>query len=249
MTYIFNHKIDINCDLGEGVGNEAVLMPLISSCNIACGGHAGDLDTMTKVVNLAKINTVNIGAHPSFPDKENFGRSVITMSANDLFDALTIQIESLKAIVEVHKLKLHHVKPHGALYNLASVDAAIATVIINVIKSIDKDLVLYAPFQSVISKIAMREGLKVMFEGFADRNYNKDLTLVSRAEPNALIHDPIMMFEHVYNMISCGNVTTRDGVEVPLKVDTFCMHGDEKNVAYNLQFLIKKLASKNIEIT
>jgi UPF0271 protein len=241
--------IDINCDLGEGVRNESVLMPLISSCNIACGGHAGDLETMTTVVNLAKINNVNIGAHPSFPDKENFGRAIIAMSADDLFDTLTTQIKSLKVIVEAQQLKLHHVKPHGALYNLASVDAATATVIVNVVKSIDKDLVLYAPFESVISKIAIQEGLRVMFEGFADRNYNEDLTLVLRSELNALIHDPVVMFEHVYNMISRGNVTTREGAEVPLKVDTFCMHGDEKNVAYNLQFLIKKLASKNIEIT
>jgi UPF0271 protein len=241
--------IDINCDLGEGVRNESVLMPLISSCNIACGGHAGDLETMTTVVNLAKINNVNIGAHPSFPDKENFGRAIIAMSADDLFDTLTTQIKSLKVIVEAQQLKLHHVKPHGALYNLASVDAATATVIVNVVKSIDKDLVLYAPFESVISKIAIQEGLRVMFEGFADRNYNEDLTLVSRSELNALIHDPVVMFEHVYNMISRGNVTTREGVEVALKVDTFCVHGDGKNVASNLQFLIKNLASKNIKIT
>ena len=241
--------IDINCDLGEGVGNESVLMPLISSCNIACGGHAGDLETMHDVVVLAKNYHVKIGAHPSFPDKKNFGRLVMNMSSIDLFDALKSQIESLKSIVEAQQLKLHHVKPHGALYNLASVDVEIATVIVNVIKSIDENLILYAPFESVISRIAEEEGLKVMFEGFADRNYNQDLTLVSRIKPNALIHDPIKMFDHVYNMICFGKVTTSNGVEVELIVDTICVHGDGENVEENLQLLIQKLVSKNIKIS
>ncbi len=240
--------IDINCDLGEGIGNESVLMPLLSSCNIACGGHAGDLSTMSHVVELAKTYNVKVGAHPSFPDKKNFGRLILNMSSNDLFDTLKFQIESLQSIVEAQQLKLHHIKPHGALYNLASVDVATATTVVNVIKSIDRDLVLYVPFGSVISKIAQQDGLKVMFEGFADRNYNEDLTLVSRTEPNAMIYDPFKMFAHVYNMISHGKVTTSNGVEVALKVDTFCMHGDGNNVADNLRFLLKNLATKSIQI-
>ncbi len=240
--------IDINCDLGEGVGNESVLMPLISSCNIACGGHAGDFETMTKVVGLAKTNSVNIGAHPSFPDKENFGRVIVKMSPSDLFDALKSQIERLKSIVEAQELKLHHVKAHGALYNLASVDAETAHIVVNVVKSIDKNLMLYAPFGSVISRIAQDEGLKVMYEAFADRHYNDDLTLVSRGRTDALIHNPVMIFRHVYNMISCGKVTTRSGVEVALKVDTICMHGDGESIEENLKFLIQELAVKHIKI-
>ena len=240
--------IDINCDLGEGVGNESVLMPLISSCNIACGGHAGDFETMTTVVGLAKTNSVNIGAHPSFPDKEKFGRVIVKMSPSDLFDALKSQIERLKLIVEAQELKLHHVKAHGALYNLASVDADTAHIVVNVVKSIDKNLMLYAPFGSVISRIAEGEGLKVMHEAFADRHYNDDLTLVSRVRSDALIRNPVMIFKHVYNMISCGKVTTRSGAEVALKVDTICMHGDGENVEENLKFLIQELAAKHIKI-
>nr|WP_321245458.1 5-oxoprolinase subunit PxpA [uncultured Psychroserpens sp.] len=241
--------IDINCDLGEGVGNESVLMPLISSCNIACGGHAGDIETMMSVVRLAKINAVKIGAHPSFPDKESFGRVVVKMSPSDLFDAVKSQIEGLRSIVEAQQLKLHHVKPHGALYNLASIDAETANIIVNVVKSIDENLVLYAPFGSVISRIAQDEGLKVMYEAFADRNYNEDLTLVSRSKSDALIHDPVMIFEHVCNMISCGKVTTRSGVEVALKADTICVHGDGENVEENLKYLAQELITKNIKIS
>jgi UPF0271 protein len=224
-------------------------MPLISSCNIACGGHAGDLVTMTKVVSLAKSNNVKIGAHPSFPDKESFGRVIMDLSSSELYDALKSQIESLKSIVEAEQLKLHHVKSHGALYNLASVDAEVAEVVVSVIKSIDENLVLYAPFGSVISKIAQEEGLRVMFEGFADRNYNEDLTLVSRTKSNALIHDSVMIFEHVYNMVFFGKVKTRSGVEAALKVDTVCVHGDGENIEENLRFLTQKLTANNIEIS
>ena len=241
-------SIDVNCDLGEGVGNESVLMPLISSCNIACGGHAGDMETMVNVVNLAKISGVKIGAHPSFPDKENFGRSIMTMSPNDLFFSLKSQIENLKSIVEAQQCKLHHIKPHGALYNLASVDVEIANIVVKVIKSVDLDLVLYASFGSVISRIARDEGVEVMYEAFADRNYNEDLTLVSRSEEGALINDKDVMFEHVYSMIFNGNVVTRSGVEVALKVDTICVHGDAINVVENLSFLKSKLMKNNIQI-
>lgn len=241
-------SIDVNCDLGEGVGNESVLMPLISSCNIACGGHAGDMETMVNVVNLAKISGVKIGAHPSFPDKENFGRSIMTMSPNDLFFSLKSQIENLKSIVEAQQCKLHHIKPHGALYNLASVDVEIANIVVKVIKTVDLDLVLYASFGSVISRIARDEGVEVMYEAFADRNYNEDLTLVSRSEEGALINDKDVMFEHVYSMIFNGNVVTRSGVEVALKVDTICVHGDAINVVENLSFLKSKLMKNNIQI-
>lgn len=243
-----NKTIDINCDLGEGLENESVLMPLISSCNIACGGHAGDLQTMKDVIILAKQNGVKIGAHPSFPDKLNFGRTKMDMNAKDLFDSLKHQIELLKSLVETAGLLLHHVKPHGALYNIASVDERSAKIIVSVIKNIDEYLILYAPFGSVISKIAQQEGLKVMFEGFADRNYNEDLTLVSRHESNALIHDKHIMFKHVEYMISFGKVTAINGVEVELKVDTICVHGDGENIEENLSFLRRKLIDNNIKI-
>ncbi|MEM5566868.1 5-oxoprolinase subunit PxpA [Psychroserpens sp. AS72] len=242
-------SIDINCDLGEGFNNEAQLMPLISSCNIACGGHAGDLPTINYAIELAKLHQVKIGAHPSFLDRENFGRVNVKMSSSDLYGILKSQIESLKSVVESKNLKLHHVKPHGALYNLASVDNEVARIVVEVVKDIDKNLVLYASFGSVVSEIAQDNGVKVMFEAFADRNYNGDLTLVSRTDSGALIHDKDDMFKHVFNMISCGNVTTRNGVEVALKVDTICVHGDGENVEENLTFLKQKLIENNIEIS
>ncbi|WP_456437578.1 5-oxoprolinase subunit PxpA [Psychroserpens sp.] len=243
-----NKSIDINCDLGEGLGNEALLMPYLSSCNIACGGHAGDIETMTVVVKLAKKHSVKIGAHPSFPDKENFGRKILHLSSLDLYKTLEDQIKTLVDVLKSMGLKLNHVKPHGALYNLASIDKKTAQIIVSVIKSIDKNLILYAPYQSMISKIAITDGLKVMYEGFADRNYNEDLTLVSRKNDDAIIHDSQQIFEQVFGMIFKEKVGTIDGVEVELKVDTFCIHGDHENVIENLKFLNYKLKQNSINI-
>lgn len=242
------NQIDINCDLGEGIDNEALLMPYLSSCNIACGGHAGDVKTMEHVVNLAKKYDVKIGAHPSFPDKENFGRVIIEISSSDLYKSIEQQIRLLLKVVQSMNLELNHVKPHGALYNLASIDKNTAQIIVSVIKDIDNNLILYAPYQSVISEIAISEGLKVMYEGFADRNYNDDLTLVSRQQNDAIIHDSEQIFEHVFNMISQGIVRTKNGVEVELKVDTFCVHGDHENVLENLKVLSSKLKQNAIHI-
>lgn len=241
-------QIDINCDLGEGLGNEALLMPFLSSCNIACGGHAGDVETMKGVSELAKEYNVKIGAHPSFPDREGFGRTIINISSSELFESIEEQIKSLIDVLKSINLKLHHVKPHGALYNLASIDEKTAQMIVNVIKTIDENLILYAPYQSVISKLAKKNGLNVMYEGFADRNYNEDLTLVSRQNDKAIISDKEQIFKHVFKMISEGKVKTGNGVEVELKVDTLCVHGDHKNVAENLKYLTQKLKQNSIHI-
>jgi UPF0271 protein len=241
-------SIDINCDLGEGIGNEALLMPYLSSCNIACGGHAGDVKTMEHVVKLAKKYNVKIGAHPSFPDRDNFGRTIIEMSSSDLYKSIELQINTLIAVLKSLNLKLHHVKPHGALYNLASTDKKIAQIIVGVIKGINDNLILYAPYQSMISKIALTEGLKVIYEGFADRNYNEDLTLVSRQNKDAIIYDAEQVFEHVFKMISEGKVKTKSGVEVELKAETICVHGDHKNVVENLEVLTHKLKENFVTI-
>lgn len=241
-------QIDVNCDLGEGLDNEELLMPFLSSCNIACGGHTGDIETMKRVSKLAEKHKVKIGAHPSFPDKEGFGRRIIEISPSVLSKAIEEQIKALIAVLKSMDLKLHHVKPHGALYNLATTDRKTAQIIVDVIKSIDKNLILYAPYQSVIFKMAIRDGLKVMCEGFADRNYNEDLTLVSRQNFDAIIHDKTQIFEHVFNMISEGKVKTKNGVEVELKVDTICVHGDHKNVVKNLKYFTKKLEQNSIKI-
>lgn len=239
-------KIDINCDLGEGFGNEALLMPFLSSCNIACGGHAGNELTMETVSDLAVKYQVNIGAHPSFPDRQNFGRQFMSLSSEDLKESLVHQIHTLKHILDKKKVKMHHIKPHGALYNSAVTNKGIATSIVEVIKTIDPNLILYAPYKSVIAEIAIQHGIQVMFEAFADRNYNDDLTLVSRTHENALIQDSDAILKHVSQMIFHGKVTAINGVEVDLKADTFCVHGDGKNVVDNLKYLVTHLKQHNV---
>lgn len=241
--------IDINCDLGEGIGNEAALMPLISSCNIACGGHAGNKSTMEAVVSLAQNYNVKIGAHPSFPDREHFGRKIMKLSSEDLHHTLYQQTYKLKTILDSRHLPLHHVKPHGALYNLSVTDSEIASVVVDVIMRFGPGIKLYTPYDSVISKIAIDKGLEVKYEAFIDRNYNDDLNLISRRHNNALIHDPEAMFEHVKRMIFDGNVKTINGVEVPMKAETFCVHGDHNNVVNNLKHIITKLKQVNVEIS
>ncbi|ARV08801.1 lactam utilization protein LamB [Winogradskyella sp. PC-19] len=243
-----NLKIDINADVGEGLGNEMSLMPYLSSCNIACGGHAGDFETMKAVVRLAKKHQVKIGAHPSFPDKENFGRLDMKLTSEVLFDSLKYQVEDLLIVLKSENLEMHHIKPHGALYNLAAKDEEIAKVILEVITSFSKPLKLYAPYNSVISKLAKQENIEVVFEGFADRNYNEDLSLVSRQKKDALITKKDTVFQHVFKMISEQKVNTINGVEVDLIVDTVCVHGDTTNASVILEYLHRNLKANTIKI-
>ncbi|GGI57832.1 5-oxoprolinase subunit PxpA [Winogradskyella haliclonae] len=243
-----NLKIDINADVGEGIGNEASLMPYLSSCNIACGGHAGDFDTMKSVVKLAKAHQVKIGAHPSFPDKLNFGRVDMKLSSETLFDSLKSQIEDLANVLKSESIEMHHIKPHGALYNLAAKDSEIAKVILKVLKSFPSSVKLYAPYKSVISQLAKHENIEVVFEGFADRNYNEDLSLVSRQKNEALITKKEAVFEHVFKMISEQKVIAINGVEVELFVDTICVHGDTKNAQDILEYLHHNLEHNSIRI-
>ena len=240
--------IDINADVGEGLNNEAQLMPFLSSCNIACGGHAGDEKTMLEVVILAKAYKVKIGAHPSFPDKENFGRKIMKISCADLYTSLKQQVRSLLKVLQKEHVMLHHIKPHGALYNLAAVDQKTAEVIIEVVKSIALPIYLYVPYGSVIADLALKENIKITYEAFADRNYNTDLTLVSRVQNNAVITNPDEVFKNVKNMIFHQKVKTTDGVEVEIKADTFCVHGDNPQAIKLLQNLTEKLHQSNVII-
>ena len=240
--------IDINVDVGEGFANESKLIPYVSSCNIACGGHVGNSKTMRKVVRLAKNHNVKIGAHPSFPDMENFGRKPMDMSCVALFTSIKNQIDSLITILEDENVLLHHIKPHGALYNMAATNIKNATAIIEVMKSIAQPIKLYVPFNSVIEKLAIQNNIPITYEAFADRNYNNDLTLVSRHENNALIHDAGVMFEHVFRMISTQKVKTIQDDEVVIKAETFCIHGDNLKAANLLKYLRLNLESKGIKI-
>ncbi len=243
-----NLTIDINADVGEGISNEIELMPYLSSCNIACGGHAGDHSSMQQVVKLAKKHQVKIGAHPSFPDKKNFGRLDLAITSADLYTSLKKQIRSLLNVLQEEHASLHHIKPHGALYNLAVKDEKTARVIIEVIKSIALPLKLYAPYKSVISKLALSENIDVKFEGFADRNYNDDLSLVSRKKSNALILDSDDVFKHVFKMIFEKKLMTINRVEVPIKVDTICIHGDTPNSVFLAKHLYENLVTNNVII-
>ena len=238
-----NLKIDINADVGEGIGNEDQLFPLISSCNIACGGHSGDLETMLSIVRLAKKNNLKIGAHPSFPDKKNFGRKIMNISKDILIKSLKNQIQSLRSILIQENVELNHIKAHGALYNFASNDKETARIIIDLTKEINTKL--YAPYSSLISKMAREEGVKICNELFIDRNYNSNLTLVSRDNPNALIENSNEMFKHVYNIIN-NKIISVDKKAISVEFDTLCIHGDNPNAIELLEELHLKL--NNIEI-
>lgn len=236
--------IDINVDVGEGIGNESQFMPYIASCNIACGGHAGDFNTMQEVVKLAQKYRVKVGAHPSFPDKENFGRLPMDMSCAALFSSIKNQLDHLIKVLNRENALLHHIKPHGALYNLAAVDKRIANVIVEVMKSIALPIKLYVPYKSVIADLALKENIQITYEAFADRNYNNDLTLVSRSETNALIVDSDLVFQHVFRMISTEKVKTIQNLEIDIKADTFCVHGDNPKAVNLIKNLKEKLEAK-----
>lgn len=241
------YYIDINCDVGEGVDNETFIMPYISSCNIACGGHAGNLHSMQKVVKLAKNHSVKVGAHPSFPDKNNFGRQPMQLSHKKLVETLVNQINNLKIILDREDVELHHIKPHGALYNMAAKKTSIALSVLEAVKQFT-NVKLYVPYNSVILKLAREEHIPTVIEAFADRNYNEDLSLVPRKNPQACIKDIDAVFKHVFKIISEQKVTTINGVEVALKADTFCIHGDHQNAANLVKLLAERLKEKNINI-
>lgn len=240
--------IDINADVGEGIGNEANLMPYISSCNIACGGHAGDAAIMNEVLSLAKKHDVKIGAHPSFPDKVNFGRKPMAITFVKLLKSLEDQVNMLKDMARQHQMSLHHIKAHGALYNLAANDTKYAQLIIELLNAIDGSLKLYAPYGSTLANLAMSNGIDVVNEAFADRNYNRDLSLVNRTETKALILEKTEIAKRVYTMILHQKVRDISGEEIKIKADTICVHGDSENAVDIVKYLHQHLTSKLIKI-
>ena len=228
--------IHINCDLGEELYNEGLLMPFISACNIACGGHAGNNDIIENTIDLAIEHRVQIGAHPSFPDRENFGRKILQMEDNELLDSLVNQISIVLEIVNKKNTELHHVKAHGALYNLAAKDQRTAEIVIEAIKRTSPNAVIFVPPKSVISELAIQEGFKISFEVFCDRNYNDDYSLVNRKEANAVFHIPADVLDHVKRLY-IGELLTRNGKLLPIQSDTFCVHGDTQNAIAILEML------------
>lgn len=240
--------IDINCDVGEGIGNEKDLFPIISSCNIACGGHAGDRGTMQDVVRSAKKNKVKVGAHPSYPDKENFGRVSIDIQTEKLIDSIQGQIASLISVLKGENIGLHHIKPHGALYNDMAKDARIARIFLMAIKSYKLSSFLYVPYASIIEKMALGQGFQIRREAFGDRNYNTDLTLVSRRLPNAMIEEPKEVMEHIVSMVQNQQLKTVSGDYVKIIADTYCIHGDTSSALEILAYLSTTLPKQDIYI-
>lgn len=218
--------IDINSDLGEGIGNDEAIMPYITSCNIACGGHAGDLSSMQETLLLAQQYKVKIGAHPSFPDRENFGRKTMHLSDSELKESILSQVSALSHAAGSLGLSLHHIKPHGALYNQAAKDPALAKTIVGIIKDHFKELTLFAPPGSALLKEGKQQGITVWTEVFADRNYREDLSLVPRSEANAVIHEEKEVLSHLKNMFCERKVKTINHQWIPITADTICVHGD-----------------------
>ena len=235
------HQLNINCDMGEGIGNEYQLMPYVQSCNIACGGHAGSELLMKEIVTLAMKYKVKIGAHPSYPDIVNFGRRSMKISASDLSRTILNQIESLHRIVVNCGGRMNHIKAHGALYNDLLTNEQLAIEFLNIIEAYKKDIKLFVPYKSVIARFAVRDGFNVVYEAFMDRNYNSDLNLVSRNDKNALITDPKIMLERVVEIKDNGIITTITGEQIPIRADTFCLHSDTKNIVECLKYLNQNL--------
>lgn len=232
--------------MGEGIGNEALLMPYIHAANIACGYHAGDEATMEQVVDLCLQYGVHIGAHPSFPDRANFGRTTMQLSLAEIYTLVTDQLTILNAVVVKKGAELHHVKPHGALYNMAAQQTPVAHAIARAVRDFDPSLVYYGLSGSVMIDMAQEEGLQTANEVFADRTYQPDGSLTPRSQPDALITHEALMLEQVLRFIQEQRVRTITGEEIPIKADTICIHGDGVHALAFAKAIHTTLREKNI---
>lgn len=241
-------RIDLNSDLGEGAGADAEIMPLITSANIACGAHAGDEGTMAAAVALALRHGVAIGAHPGYRDPQNFGRLPLDVPREALAVDIRAQLEALRAIAARAGARVTRVKAHGALYNQAVGDEAIAATLVDAVRGTDAELVLLAPAGSAMSIAAERAGVRVAREGFIDRAYEPDGTLRSRRLPGALITDPAAAAAQATSFVVDGGVTARGGRFLPLEVDTLCVHGDTPGAPSILRAVRAALVAKGVAI-
>ncbi|MBM1107280.1 5-oxoprolinase subunit PxpA [Aurantibacter crassamenti] len=240
--------IDINCDVGEGIGNENLLMPLVSSCNIACGGHAGDNNSMLAVAKLANMHSVKVGAHPSYPDTDNFGRVSMKISSVRLIESIKNQLANFASILKREHIALNHIKAHGALYNDISSNSDLAKIFIKSIENYKDTAILYVPYGSAIAEEAQKKRFKFVQEAYADRNYNIDLSLVSRLRSDAVISEPKRVLEHLVRMVKEKHILSQDGNKVYIEAETFCVHGDTPSAIEILSYLTLELPKMNIYI-
>jgi len=242
-------EININCDLGEkskfhSVENDPELLNIVNSANVACGYHAGDEATMEMIVQISKKKGVSIGAHPSFNDPENFGRKKINLNSSEIKKLIVEQYEILQNIAQKNNDSVTHIKPHGALNNMACEDFELATTLANTINEINKDIIYLVPTGSKMEAAAKKLNMKIACEIFADRNYEDDGNLISRSKSNAIITDPEIAKKHVIEMIKNQSLNCLSGKKIPCNIDSVCIHGDNKS-SLNTAKIIKKILYDN----
>ncbi|MFC8688654.1 LamB/YcsF family protein [Brevibacillus porteri] len=246
-------SVDVNCDMGESfgayrIGNDQAILRYISSANVACGFHAGDPGTMRKTVQMALEAGVAIGAHPGFADLVGFGRRNMEISPEEAYDLVVYQIGALQAFVRAEGGTMHHVKPHGALYNMAATRPALAESIALAIYKVNPELVLYGLAGSELTRAGEKIGLATAHEVFADRTYQQDGSLTPRSQPNAMITDPQQSLQQVIRMVSEGLVLTQQGVDIPIQADSICIHGDGAHALEFAQSIREALTGAGITI-
>jgi UPF0271 protein len=241
-------SIDLNADLGEGAGHDEELLGLVSSANIATGFHAGDAESMRVAIAEAHERGVAVGAHPSLFDRENFGRREMTVTAGEVYDGVVYQLGVFAAIAEAAGVRPAHVKPHGALYNMAARDAVLADAVARAVASVDTNLVLFALAGSQLEKAGQARGLRVAREFFADRNYMENGSLVPRSRPDAVLDDPEAAAQRVVRLLRHGSVPTITGTDLEIKAETICVHGDTPGAVTFVRTLRAHLEQEHVHI-
>ena len=246
-------EINLNCDLGEkskhhSNKHDPDLLEIVNSANVACGYHAGDEETMNQVIMISKKNGVSIGAHPSFNDPENFGRERMNLSSSEVEKLIIDQYEILQSVASLHNENVSHIKPHGALNNMACEDIELATTLARTIKGISKDLIYLVPTGSKMEKAAKKLDMKIACEIFADRNYEDDGNLVSRKKTHALITDPEQAKKHVLKMVKTQSLNCHSGKQIPCEIDSICIHGDNLRSLDTAKSIKKNLVENGLEL-
>ena len=246
------HRLDLNSDMGErehaeGLALDAALMPLITSVNIACGGHAGSPELMRRTAAVAQEHGVAIGAHPGLPDRQTFGREERRISPNEIRTLVKQQVMTCHRVMEAEGLTLRHVKPHGAFYNMAARDEDIAEAIVTAVRDLDGSLALYALAGSVLARVGEAAGLKIIHEGFADRAYRANGQLVTRSEGGAVIEQEDRVREQLRQLLN-GSVMTVEGTHIPMSIQSVCLHSDTPQALLLAQLIRKELERTGIEV-